>query len=196
MAHTETVRHFRETEAKPLIFRPCIIVFAGLPFTGKTALGRELASMSNFLFLDVDDARLEIFHKTPMLSPDFERERMLLAYQRNHAKASAYVLGNQPVIIGTTYSRDYYHDMLRELPTPLRVFLLGAPDDVIQQRIEDRSPNSSSNITTFEEYLRTKEYFKPPPALTETFDTSLPVSVNTEQILQALAGSRARVITH
>lgn len=148
-------------------FKPCIVVFTGPGFTGKTTLGHLLSERTNFVFYDVDETRWSIFDKNPdqdfpdVLPDQMERFAMLTSYQANHERARNAIWAGKPVILAATYSRETYHEMLKslqqEMGIPMKVFLLEASDKEIEIRIQKRLREGSfSNVRTMEHYLRMK----------------------------------------
>lgn len=90
---------------------------------------------------------------------------MNVAYQKNHEIARDLLKQGNPVVLSATYSRVDYHDMLKWLSEtskiPMRVFLLHAPDKVIEERLEERvRSNSNSNVLTMEHYFEMKNRYQ------------------------------------
>lgn len=188
---------FAKREVEPVRFRKCIVVLAGLPLSGKTTLGEKLAELSNFTYLDVDKARRGIFNEVAVYSELGEQFTMLNAYQRNHEVARDLLAEGQPVILGAIYSREIYHEMIRSLAqktnAPLRVFLLNAPDEKIEQRLNKRPVDNPSNLRSIEHYRGVKIRYKPiTEANIEHIDTSLPLEQNVEQVFSSLVDLQAK----
>ena len=149
-------------------FRPSIVAIIGPPLTGKSTLARSLSTISNFTPLDVDVARQEIFpiSKRDMVLPgEQEVFAMLNSYQRNHEKARDLLNTGKPVVLVATYSRQIYHDMLRQLESkfnvPLKVILLSCSDEEIKRRIDQRSRSGDfSNVKTLDHYKNTKDRYQ------------------------------------
>ena len=168
MSKIEQERGLKETIPQEKIqFAPSIIALTGIPFTGKTTLGKALADRTNFIFCDVDEARWSVFEKRvdqgyPVeLASPFNRFAMNVAYQKNHEIARDLLKQGNPVVLAATYSRVDYHNMLRWLSetskVPILVFLLQISDKVAEERLEERiRSNSSSNVLTMEQYLEIK----------------------------------------
>lgn len=179
-------------------FRKCLVVLMGLPLMGKTTLGVELARCSNFRFLDVDDARWEIFPPAERLPRNQEAFAMQTSYQKNHEKARDLLLDGKPVILGATYSRELYHEMLkwlaRQTDSPLRTFLLNAPDEVIGQRLKARIENGNpSTVKSLDAFKEVQGRYQLIQGINLTIiDTSLPPKENIKQILSALQDLRAQ----
>jgi predicted kinase len=89
---------------------------------------------------------------------------MLASYRLNHEKAASIPSSGKTVILAATYSRESYHDKLRELSithhVPLKFFLLQIPDEVVKTRLEERILHgSSSNIVSLETYQEVKDRY-------------------------------------
>lgn len=180
-------------------YRKSLLALMGIPLTGKTTLGNELARQTNFVFLDVDVARRRIF--TPrarsILPKPLESFEMLKSYQANHEYARTLLDRGQPVILGATYSKEIYHDMIRWLAaktdSPLRTFLLDAPDEVLEKRLRKRLIEGSlSNVRTMEHVLADRRKYKPIEGVARTLmNTALPLQDCINQILDNLSDLRA-----
>lgn len=144
---------------------PNVIVLAGLPFSGKTTVGNELAKRYGFAFFDIDVSRKEIDSRSGWHGADAEREIMLAAYERNHEKAAAALNAGQTAVLAATYSRPEYHEMVREVSrqyaAPLSVFLLYVGDQLVQQRMQQRiADGSDSNILDLASYAEVRDRYK------------------------------------
>lgn len=175
-------------------FQKCIVVLVGLPLTGKSTLGCELARRSNLVLLDVDEARRQLF-----LSRDFqlpsEQEAfvMIRSYQKMHELAHDQLMSGQPVVMAATYSRPRYHEMLKELvkgtDIPLKIFLLTASDQTIHQRIQARQEQGNlSNVKSPDAYYEVKNRYQPIEGVSSVIDAEQPVQQNIQQILESLSG--------
>ena len=179
-------------------FTKCIVALTGPPLVGKTTLGQALAKRSDLVFLDVDDARWHIFPKTERLPEEKERQAMLTSYEYNHERARRQLDQEKPVILGATYSRKGYHQMLRDLAknasVPLRVFLLEASDEEIIRRVQARQfEGSDSTIVTAEAALEVKARYSAIVRVNLVkINSDLPVEENTEKVLQSLSDFEVR----
>lgn len=102
---------------------------------------------------------------------------MLASYMKNHEKAEEMLALGKAVILAATYSREIYHQMLRELSikhrAPLYVMLLQVPDEVIETRMQDRiAKGSTSNIVNMESYAEVRDRYR-------QFEGSELVAINT-----------------
>lgn len=208
------------SQGEKIELQKCIVALAGPPLVGKSTLGKKLQDRTNLTYLDVDAARRQIFIPWEELTPDeqqsigtevdpkdylngrsvlpppWEAFAMINSYQKNHELARELLNNGRPVILGSSYSRDRYHDMLKNLAletaSPLKVFLLRASDASIKKRIDERIKNGSlSNVTSFEHYLETKNRYQIMQDVDlTTIDTESPIEDNIAQILEALRNLR------
>lgn len=96
-----------------------IIAIVGLPTTGKSSLGRELAVATGIRFIDIDEGPASC---TLLQEPDpyrsdetraRERARMTVAYIVLHAAVEANLAEDFSVIVSATYSRHRNQDFLK-----------------------------------------------------------------------------------
>lgn len=156
----------RENILVMVTFQKGIFVLAGTSFTGKTLLGRRLASKSNLKFLDVDEARKEIQADTTWRNPTEEKMIMIRAYALNHKKAEELLEKGIPVLLAATYSRPEYHSALRKLREklniPLQVFYLTISEQTVRVRLLKRLKEGSySNIKSLENYSEQARKYVP-----------------------------------
>lgn len=141
---SERTNNSSETEPN-LRYRKFVLALAGLPMVGKSTLGRELANRSNLVLLESDEARWQIFleDKGRILPKDKEALAMQLAHEKNTENAQVFLREGQPIILTGTFSRQYYHNLLKDLAqlhsTPLMIVLLTCSEDEIKRRLPKRS---------------------------------------------------------
>ncbi len=176
---------------------PCIIVMAGPPLMAKSTLGKALAEQTNAVYLDVDEARWEIFPRTNKRGTDEEeRTAMRESYQYNHLRAHHYLSENIPVILGATYSWEGYHEMLKELTqvtgAPLRVFLLDIADEELVRRVEKRQAEGDLSVVQSPEVaLKLKGRYQPIEGVWRMdLDGNAPVEENAQRVINALSDLR------
>lgn len=173
----------------------CIVAVAGPCLSGKTTLAEALASKTNMVYLDIDEARIEIYGD--QLSPP-----MGACYERNHDHAKPYLLEGKPVILGATYSWTGYHEMLKKLAeetqTPLRVILLKTSLEEIIDRVKMRQEHRDlSDVTTAEKAIDLYQRYQPisndPEVRVIEIDSSSsqPVEDNVNEVIAALVDLRA-----
>lgn len=164
---------------------PSIITIMGLPLTGKSLVSQELGLLSNLHVLDVDTVRQQHFPVNPFAPRDEERERVDLAraYEINHKLAMDTVLAGSPVLLVATYSRQTYHDALRELQrltnVPFISLMLTIPPhmvaEVVARRLAQRQTEASlSNIRTLDNFNDVAARYQEFPGA-EIINASLPL---------------------
>lgn len=156
--------------------KPCVVVFHGPPLEGKTVLAYALKRVCPDLILaDVDEVRQRLV-PNPMrilLLDAGEEERLtMVSSYAMLCKEAATALRLNPecsMVLTGTFSRSEFKlpleilaEYLHRMKIPLRVFLLDAPDEEIERRIEMRQrEGSASNIDTLEKFKWAKEFFQP-----------------------------------
>jgi len=175
----------------------CIIALVGTSFSGKTTIGKELAKKTNLILLDIDKTREKIDSSKKWLGPEQEKRIMLKCYKKNHEKAKKLLGENKSVILAATYSRDYYHEMLKKLAkktkASLIIFYLKIPDikeaEVVKQRMQKRiKQGDKSNVNSMKAYLEQKNrYLLIQDVDLKEINTTLFLSKNIDQIFRALS---------
>lgn len=149
-----------------ITFETSLVIFSGLPFTGKSTLSRELARLSNFVHLDCDVYRLAIVGHDHFLPDEQEAEVMLESYRRMHVDGLNVINGRSPVSLAATYWRPIYKplliDLLSQLSVPIRIFELRVDDGIVGERVRRRTlEGDPSEIKTVEQYLVIKKSMEP-----------------------------------
>lgn len=150
----------------------CVVVVLGMPLTGKSALAEALARETNLVNVDVDEVRQFLFPNPDriLFPPEVETPVMVSSYTYVVAKARWLVERlDTPVCLTGTFSRPEFKRPLQEEYSdgcggyiPFRFFLLTAPDEEIERRIEKRQREESpSNINTLDKFLWAKGFFQP-----------------------------------
>jgi len=147
-------------------FETSLVIFSGLPFTGKSTLSRELAKLSNFVHLDCDVYRLAIVGNDLFLPDEQEAEVMMESYRRMHVDGLTMISEHLPVSLAATYWRAIYKpmllDLLAQLAAPIRIFELRVDDSVIAERVSRRTlEGDPSEIKSVEQYLAIKNNVDP-----------------------------------
>ncbi len=156
------------------IFPPCLVVLAGVPLHGKTALGKKLAEVSNFEHLDVDTARetyMQQLEKRLGKRPDSHSPEGLRLMEDAYAilvSMARSQCAKVPVVITGTFSKDEFKrpllDFISRSEVPVLVIKLEAElsGDGLAQRIQSRErEGSQSPINTPELYLKSVELQTP-----------------------------------
>lgn len=162
-----------------------IVLMAGLPGTGKTALARELARRTQGAVLGKDEIRAALFSPTGLAPNDIEysvkQDDFVLEVM---LEAARYMLQETPArkifLDGRTFSRRYQIDRVlkfaRELGQPWTIIECTCSDESARRRL-DLEPDSShpAHNRTFALYLEVKAHFEPItyPKTTISTDQSL-----------------------
>jgi predicted kinase len=179
-----------------LNFETSLVIFCGLPFTGKSTLSRELARLSNFVHHDCDVYRLAIVGNDHFLPDEQEAEVMLESYRRMHVDGLSRISSHLPVSIAATYWRPIYKpllaDLLSQISCPIRIFELEVDDDFIGDRVRQRIlAGDPSEIKTVEQYVVIKNRIDPIAFQGKiAIDTSRSIPDTLDEVLSHLHGLR------
>lgn len=149
-------------------YRRSLVVFAGLPLTGKTTIATKLAVFSNYTLIDVDDIRHQEMPVVQVLKPEEEKLAVEHTYVRMFNLARKLLNDGKPVIIAGVFSRpDPYHNQLKTLvkeeKVPLKFFYLETPTiEEVEKRIQIRlnSPDNLSNVTSYDRFVEVQTRYK------------------------------------
>jgi predicted kinase len=168
-----------------------IVLMAGLPGTGKTALARELAHSTQGALLSKDVIRAALFSSSDIeysvMQDDFVMETML--------EAARFLLQKAPTrkvfLDGRTFSRSYQIDrvlsLANELNQPWRIIECSCSDESARRRL-DLEPDAThpARNRSFALYLAVKARFEPITYAKTVVDTDQPLEHCVEQALAAL----------
>ena len=166
---------FQKSDLKetPISLKPGVIVLAGMSFTGKSTLGRQLQERTNCYYLDVDSVRVRMLGGIVDLKDEADKNAMENSYRRMFQEAIGFYRCGLPVVMGATFSREFYHLKLRVLSSYLKtsvyVFLLEIPEEErprifeerLRKRIEGDNKSPSALRTEEDLYLQVNRY-RPP----------------------------------
>jgi predicted kinase len=168
-----------------------IVLMAGLPGTGKTALARELAHRTQGALLSKDEIRAALFSSSDIeysvMQDDFVMETMLEAARFLLQKAST----RKVFLDGRTFSRSYQIDrvlsLANELNQPWRIIECSCSDESARRRL-DLEPDAThpARNRSFALYLAVKARFEPITYAKTVVDTDQPLEHCVEQALAAL----------
>jgi len=179
-----------------LEFKKCIVALIGPPLVGKSTLGTEISKESNFVYLDIDQIRQDLFnHPTEQrLAPDQEAFAMITSYQKIFELARNTLAKGEPVLLAATYSKKIGHEMLRQLAqisgSPLKVFLLvNSNEDEIRSRLKLRAQGKSlSNIRNFQDLKDAQQRYEKIKGVDfAEIDTNNPISNCKNKIFEFLS---------
>jgi predicted kinase len=168
-----------------------IVLMAGLPGTGKTALARELAHRTQGALLSKDEIRAALFSSSDIeysvMQDDFVMETML--------EAARFLLQKAPTrkvfLDGRTFSRSYQIDrvlsLANELNQPWRIIECSCSDESARRRL-DLEPDAThpARNRSFALYRAVKARFEPITYAKTVVDTDQPLEHCVEQALAAL----------
>ena len=168
-----------------------IVLMAGLPGTGKTALARELAHRTQGALLSKDVIRAALFSSSDIeysvMQDDFVMETMLEAARFLLQKAST----RKVFLDGRTFSRSYQIDrvlsLANELNQPWKIIECSCSDESARRRL-DLEPDAThpARNRSFALYLAVKARFEPITYAKTVVDTDQPLEHCVEQALAAL----------
>lgn len=179
-------------------YETALIIFSGLPFTGKSTLSRELAKLSNFVHLDCDVYRLAIVGNDQFLPDEQEAKVMVESYRRMHVDGLNRIRDHLPVSFAATYWRPAYKpllvDLLSQLTAPVRIFELRVDDRLIDERIRHRTlEGDPSEIKSVEQYLVVKNNIDPIAFQEKVFvDTAKSLAETMDEVLYHLKELRKK----
>ena len=167
-----------------------IILMAGLPGTGKTALARALADRTGGCVLSKDEIRAALFSSDDIeyssAQDDFCMEVML--------QAARFLLQKNPerkiFLDGRTFSRPYQIDRVltfaTELSQPWAILECTCSEESARRRLE-LAPSHPARNRTFSLYLDVKARFEPIGYQKTVIDTDHPLEECLGQAMAAVA---------
>jgi predicted kinase len=169
-----------------------IVLMAGLPGTGKTTLGRELATRTSGHLLNKDEIRHTLFRAGEIeystRQDDFCLQVML--------KTAAHLLQQDPSRIifldGRTFSRRYQIENVMNAAAALnqnwRILECVCPDELVKERLKLQSIEGLHPAANrdFQLYFEVKVRFEAIAFPKTVIDTSEPLETCVEQALAVL----------
>lgn len=172
-----------------------LIVFAGLPLSGKTTLAERLSKLLKISSIDVNKVRQMLFKYNSV--SDQEAERALDEAQMKASWLSLYALAENileagdSVIVSGTFSRPIQHQQIKTAAerrkAELKVIFCQVPDQVIEERVKSRKDRY--NLKSMASYQRVKERYvkiEMPVSDILDLDTSRPVEECLSKIIAFL----------
>jgi predicted kinase len=182
---------------KVLFNEAMIVLMAGLPGSGKTALCRELAVRTGGRVIGKDEVRQALFTADEIeystLQDDFCLQVMLeisgFLLQKDQSRSL--------FLDGRTFSRGYQLDNVIRAAEALhqgwKIIECVCPDEIARQRLETQvaAGDHPAGNRNFQLYLEVKSRFESIGRPKIVIDTSQPLGACVEQALAGLASSRA-----
>jgi aminoglycoside phosphotransferase family enzyme/predicted kinase len=125
--------------------RPCLLLVAGLPGTGKSTLARAVAAQAGFTVLRSDVIRKELAGNTtePLYTPAWSRR----TYDECRRRAEALLFEGRRVLVDANFRREeqrrLFVDLAARWAVPLLLLVCRATPNVIQQRLQGRRGDAS-----------------------------------------------------
>lgn len=157
--------------ASTLFAKPQLIVFYGLPGTGKSLMASRTRNWSNAVHirsdlirrvlagLSLDEHHYASFGKD-LYSPEMSRR----VYETLKGKARTYLAQNQSLIIDATYGRQKERAELKEtgekLEAEVHFIRCEASDEKVKGWIEQRKESDKQSDATWEIYTKMKDKFE------------------------------------
>lgn len=160
-----------------------LIVLTGLPFTGKTKLGRILEKKLKIKFVDIDEIRYGLFKNSPKeMKSDQDKNQMAISYDSIFWITNFILKHNDDLVIAATFSRKENQEKIIEICRKnnaiLKFIYCYASDQIIQKRIlkREKKKESRSTCRTWEHYERDKLRYYIFPGQKLSVDTSRPIN--------------------
>ncbi|MBN2379236.1 AAA family ATPase [candidate division WOR-3 bacterium] len=158
--------------ASTLFAEPRLIVFYGLPGTGKTLMSTRTRDRINAHHIRSDVVRREIagvsfdeHHYAEFGQDLYSAQTSRMVYEKLCERASKYLSRNQSLILDGTFSKFEDRQRLKEVADSLDVnayfIRCQASDDKIRAWIEGRKRKDLLSDATWEIYSKMKESFEP-----------------------------------
>ena len=175
--------------------RPILVVLCGLPGTGKSHFARELTKLLPFRVLESDRIRKALVAK-PKYTPG-EHGRV---FKVCHYLIEEYLGQSQRVLFDATNLTENFRLPLRQISqrqnAPLVFVHLGAPRDLVRQRLQrrDKERNTGSGTGNYSDagwliYCRLAPYDEPIEGEHLSVDTSTDISSTVNDVVRLATAS-------
>jgi predicted kinase len=155
--------------AAPGCHRPRLIIICGLPFAGKSTLGRALSVKFGFLEADVDRTKVRL-HGPEVRDADLTQEQWDAIYAETDNEIAACLKSGQSVVDASRHSRRAERDkarfVARNLNADFLTIYVDTPESVARERwLENKKTQARRDLSEadFEEIVAVMQ----PPAADE-----------------------------
>jgi len=161
--------------ASTLFSRPRLVVFYGLPGTGKSMMASRTRDRTNAVHIRSDVVRrvlagasLDEHHYAAFESELYSAEMSKKVYAALRDKAVKYLQEGQSLILDATYSKRSEREELQRTVRKLGIepcfIRCEADEEQVREWIQRRASTDKQSDATWEIYKKVKERFEPDPA--------------------------------
>ena len=177
MDDVQTLRQRLGPLPEPMVYPPFIVV-AGLPGTGKSYLCHRLAERLPLLILESDALRQILFDH-----PNYGPEESARLFRAIHLLIEHLLKKGIPLALDATNlsegNREYLYHIAEQLDVKLILVWVEAPDEVVRQRLEERSRTAhreDNSQADWSVYLKMRDSAQPIQRHHFVVDTSRDIS--------------------
>jgi predicted kinase len=177
MDDVQTLRQRLGPLPEPMVYPPFIVV-AGLPGTGKSYLCHRLAERFPLLILESDALRQTLFDH-----PSYGPEESARLFRAIHLLIEQLLKKGIPLALDATNlsesNREYLYHIAERWDVKLILVWVEAPDDVVRQRLEERSRTAlreDNSQADWSVYLKMRDSAQPIRRHHFVVDTSRDIS--------------------
>jgi predicted kinase len=118
--------------------KPSLIILCGIPFSGKTTLSKKLSSDLNFVVVDLDDIKFEMFGNE-IKDEEIDQSNWDKIYQKMYQKVES-LLGEGSGVIHDTgnftiYERGLINKIAKKLNVPFVTIMVDIPVNIAKERL-------------------------------------------------------------
>jgi len=177
------------TELEESSQKPCLLLVAGLPGTGKSSLARGLAEKAGFHVIRSDVVRKELAHRTPSEASLPPREELYSSewtdrtYAECLRRAEQLLFEGKRVLVDATFREEQKRQTF--LTAAVRwgvlpvMLLCAAEPETVRRRLEQRRSDASD--ADWSVYLQAAKKFEPLGPLTRRYCHTISTEGSTEQ---------------
>ena len=175
---------------------PYLMLFSGLPGTGKSHFARSLVARVPMMVLESDHLR-----KTLVAEPAYTPDEHAMVFSAAHLLIEEFLQRGWRVLFEATNLTENFrqpvYDIAERTASPITIVRFTAPPGVVRKRLEGRiarlDPQDNSDAG-WEVYCKMRPYEQPIPRAHITVDSSVPTDWALEQVVRrvTLAAGRSR----